>query len=268
MSSQQLALQQAAQNSVARTASRDLNVKTYIQTCHTELQRALPKGMSADRVARIALTAVTKTPKLADCTPQSFAGALLTAAALGLEPNTPTCEAYLIPYKQDCQLIIGYQGMVKLFYQHPMAVSIDAQPVWEADDFDYRYGGDQYLSHKPNLARREGKPYCFWAQAKLANGGTPFEVMTQGEINMIRAASIEAKRRSGVKEIPDPQYWMERKTVIRQLMKRLPKSVVSVWSNVADEQAGSDLYRQIPEMVASLPAVDMETGLMEGDCIA
>ena len=43
------------------------------------------RGMDADRIARLVLTEIRKTPQLAECTQQSFAGALLTASALGLE---------------------------------------------------------------------------------------------------------------------------------------------------------------------------------------
>ena len=58
-----------------------------IQQLRPELQRALPRGMDADRLARIALTLVRKDQALARCKPDSFAGALLTAASLGREPG-------------------------------------------------------------------------------------------------------------------------------------------------------------------------------------
>ena len=45
--------------------------------------------MTPERFTRIAMTAVTQNEKLAECTPQSFIGAMLTSAQLGLEPNTP-----------------------------------------------------------------------------------------------------------------------------------------------------------------------------------
>src|SRR5258708_3628482 len=99
--------------------------------------------MNADRMARLALTVLRKTPKLANCTAESFAGSLLTAASLGLEPGNG--EAYLVPYGKECQLIIGYQGFAKLFWQHPMAAHLDAQAVYANDDFDYAYGLDPFL---------------------------------------------------------------------------------------------------------------------------
>src|SRR5690606_2858516 len=115
------------------------SIATLIQQMQPEIQRALPKGMDGDRIARLALTVVRQTPKLAQCSPASFAGSLLTAAALGLEPGV-NGEAYLVPYKNECQLIIGYQGYAKLFWQNPLARHLDAQAVYANDEFDYEYG--------------------------------------------------------------------------------------------------------------------------------
>jgi putative phage-type endonuclease len=102
----------------------------------------------ADRIARLALTVVRQDPKLAECSPESFAGALLTASALGLEPGV-NGEAYLVPTRRECTLIVGYQGYAKLFWQHPLAKHLDAQAVHANDEFDYAYGLEPYLTHKP-----------------------------------------------------------------------------------------------------------------------
>ena len=193
-------------------------------------------------MARLALTVVRKTPLLSQCTPQSFAGALLTAAALGLEPGVND-EAYLVPYRDkkkgivEAQLIIGYQGMAKLFYQHPLAQNLDAQVVYENDEFDYEMGTAQYLRHKPALSDR-GKIVAYYAVAKLTTGATAFTVLSPQEVKTLRRGKVGT---SG--DIPDPQHWMERKTVLRQLIKLLPKSANLITAAASDERAGSELYR-------------------------
>ena len=78
------------------------------------IAEALPKHMDADRFTRLALTTLRKTPQLQQCAPESFIGALLTASALGLEPDV-NGECYLVPYKRECTLIVGYQGIAKMF---------------------------------------------------------------------------------------------------------------------------------------------------------
>lgn len=45
-----------------------------------QIQKALPQHMSAERMARIAMTAVSSTPKLLECDPKSLIGALMQAS--------------------------------------------------------------------------------------------------------------------------------------------------------------------------------------------
>jgi recombination protein RecT len=141
-----------------------LTIPQFIQKLQPEIARALPKHMDGDRIARLALTVVRQSEieaqksrkpgnSLMNCTVDSFAGALLTAAALGLEPGVNQ-EAYLVPYKGECTLIVGYQGFAKLFWQHPLAKHLDAHAVHANDEFDYAYGIAQYLRHKPAKGER------------------------------------------------------------------------------------------------------------------
>ena len=58
------------------------DLRTLINDAAVELGRALPEHMRAERLVRIALTCIRQTPKLANCTPESFLGALFTAAQL------------------------------------------------------------------------------------------------------------------------------------------------------------------------------------------
>lgn len=212
-----------------------------IQSMQGEIARALPPHMDADRMARLALTVVRKTPKLAQTSPESFAGALLTAAALGLEPGVND-EVYLVPYGNECQLIIGYKGMTKLFYQHPMAQFIDAQAVYENDEFEYAYGTDPFLNHKPARGDR-GEVVEYYAVAKLSNGASAFVVLSPEEVKALRGGAVGP---SG--KIKDPQRWMERKTAIRQLVKLLPKSTTLATAAQVDEQGGSLLRRNLPQI--------------------
>jgi len=239
---------QSAASAVARQQDRPTVAKT-IADLRPEIARALPKGMDADRIARLALTAVRKDPKLAECNPASFAGALLTSAALGLEPNLGG-EAYLVAYKGECTLIVGYQGYAKLFWQHPLARHLDAQAVHQADEFDYAYGLDPYLRHKPAKGDR-GDIVAYYAVAALSTGAKAFVVLSPAEVKELRGP---ASGRAG--QIADPQHWMERKTVLRQLLKLLPKSTALQAAMDADEKRGHDLYQD--RMVENTPAPAIE----------
>lgn len=236
----------------------------YIKSLTPEIARALPKGMSADRIARLALTVVRQSDlqarksnkpqmSLVNCNPQSFAGALLTAAALGLEPGV-NGEAYLVPYKRECTLIIGYQGYAKLFYQHPLARHIAAHVVYENDEFDYAYGLEPFLHHKPAHGER-GKVIYYYAAASLSTGAGDFVVLTPDEVKKLRGGKVGT---SG--DIDDPQRWMERKTAMRQLVKTLPRSANLSAAVAYDEQDGSSLRTaRAHESIADGPAyIDAE----------
>jgi recombination protein RecT len=247
-----------------KVAADSATVATYIQSLTPEISRALPKGMDADRIARLAMTVIRTSDiearkagkpenSLVHCSPQSFAGALLTASALGLEPGV-NGEAYLVPYKRECQLIVGYQGYTKLFWQSPLARHIDAQPVYEHDEFDYAYGTSPFLTHKPAAGDR-GNLIYYYGVATLSTGGSSFVVLTPDEVKRLRSGKVGP---SG--NISDPMKWMERKTVLRQLVKTLPKSTMLSAALSADEEMGSNLRtRRVAEGL-----VDTRTGELDG----
>lgn len=214
-----------------------------VQSLVPEIQRALPRHMDADRMARIALTSLRQNPALNQATPESFMGSLLTCAQLGLEPGAGG-EAYLVPYthrrgplagKTECQLIIGYQGYAKLFWQSPMAQHLDAQAVYANDEFDYEYGLEPFLRHKPRMGDR-GPVIAYYAVASLTTGGKAFVVLSADEIKALRQGKVGP---SG--SISDPMRWMERKTALRQLVKILPKSSDLARALEADEKVRTDL---------------------------
>ena len=78
-----------------------------------EIQRALPRHLSGDRMARIALSAFRKNPKLAQCDPRSVFACVIQASQLGLEPDTMG-RSYLIPYGNECTFVPGWKGLVDL----------------------------------------------------------------------------------------------------------------------------------------------------------
>jgi recombination protein RecT len=239
------------------------SLAAVVEQMRPEIARALPPHMNADRMARLALTVLRQTPKLADCTPASFLGALLTASALGLEPGI-NGEAYLVPHGRECTLIVGYQGMAKLYFQHADAQHLDAQAVYENDDFDYAYGLDPFLRHKPAMGDR-GKVVAYYAVAALKSGARLFTVLSPDEIKALRGGKVGT---SG--GIADPMHWMERKSALKQLFKLLPKSTTLTNAINADEQAGSVLASShVPQQITSGGAlIDTDTGeVHEGELL-
>jgi recombination protein RecT len=212
--------QQAASMAVATQGGADKppTLRQLIERMKPELARALPKHMDPDRVARIAVTLVGGNPALAQCTSESFLGALMTASQLGLEPG-PLGEAYLVPYGNKVTFIPGYKGLIKLAWQSNMLKSIDAHVVYENDEFDFAYGLEPFLKHKPTRGARGGITDVY-ACSTFLNGGSAFVVMSIDDVESIRDRSKAAKKGPWVTD------WnaMAQKTAVKQLSKFLPMS--------------------------------------------
>jgi len=237
------------------------SLKELVEQSAKELGRALPEHMRPERLVRIALTCLRTTPQLAECTKESFLGALFTAAQLGLEPIQG--KAYLIPFNnkrnvggqwmtvKEAQFVIGYKGVAELYYRHEKAIQLSWGIVKEKDDFSYELGTDEYLKHKPAKGER-GKTIGYWVCAKLANGGRPFLYMTSEEClehgkKHSKAYITKEWSKKEKKMMPcEPHFvdnspWVTNldsmclKTVFVQLSKLLPLSSEIQKAIVADE---------------------------------
>lgn len=190
-----------------------------------EIARCLPSHLTPDRMARIAMTELRKTPKLQECDPMSFIAAIMQASQLGLEPGIMG-SCYLIPFfnsklgKYECTFMPGYRGFLDLARRSGQIKSLVARAVYENDVFEYEYGLQESVTHKPAMDER-GELRAVYAVALLKDGGHQFEVMSKREIEAVRQKS------QGKNAGPWTEYYdeMARKTVVRKLFKWLPCSV-------------------------------------------
>ena len=60
-----------------------------INVMQPQIAKALPSVITPERFTRMVMTAVSSNPQLGTCSFESFCGAMLQSAQLGLEPNTP-----------------------------------------------------------------------------------------------------------------------------------------------------------------------------------
>lgn len=205
-----------------------------------QMALALPKSMTADRLTRIVMTECRKAPALLKCAPESFYGAVLQCAALGLEPGSALGHCYLLPFgngkdrsgRPNAQLIIGYRGMIDLARRSGQIISLQAWTVHAQDTFNYQLGLEPDIQHVPASTADRGPVTHVYAVAKLKGGGIQFEVMSRAEIEKVRSTSKAGN--SG----PWASHWdeMAKKTVIRRLFKYLPVSIEAVRAVEIDEK--------------------------------
>jgi recombination protein RecT len=183
------------------------------------LPNILPNGMSPQRFEAVTIQAIAKNPDLLDCTPASVVMAVLEAAQLGLEPTGSLSRAWLIPFKGEATLMIGYQGLVDLARRSGDVSKVWARVVYEGDDFAVTYGSNEGIHHIPLLETTDPtKITHFYAIAKLKDGSQVFEVMTKQQVDAIRARSRSANRGPWVTDYAE----MGKKTTTRRLVKSLP----------------------------------------------
>jgi recombination protein RecT len=251
-------------NAPAVQAPAKKTLRTLIEDMKPEIARALPSHMTPERMARIATTAIKQNPKLGECTPDSFLGALMTAAQLGLEPNTPLGEAYLVPFKNKnkatnryemvCTYIQGYRGLVQLAHRSGQVAMVKAQVVYEKDDFDFEEGLDAHLKHKRSRDPDPGEVIWVYAMVKLKDGGSNFVVMTVPEVEAIRKRSRAADSGPWVTD------WnaMAKKTALKQLSKWMPLSPEFAVAARLDDTVRRDMNTDL---------VDVQPDYVDGEVI-
>lgn len=223
------------------------NVKAFFESQKATLAAVLPRHLPADRMLKIALGALRTTPKLMQARTDTLLGAIIQCAQLGLEPNTPLGHAYLIPFENrsknitEVQIVFGYKGLIDLARRSGQIVSIAAHEVREHDHFEYEYGLDEKLVHRPSMGER-GNVIAFYAVAKLVGGGYAFEVMSNADVIAIRDASQGWKTAVRFKKEASSPWGahfveMGRKTVLRRLFKFLPVSIELATAATLDSKA-------------------------------
>ena len=227
MQSGGLVAQNEKQEAVAKKAEKPKSVKDLIEIRMPEIQKVLPSVISPQQFLRLTLNAIQSTPHLMECTMPSFYGAVMQCAQLGLKPNV-NGEAYLIPFKNnkkggvyECQFIVGYKGLMLLARRSGEVANIDAQTVYENDEFDLSYGFDPALVHKPYLKGDRGKPVGFYATVMLKDGGKSAHYMTVEDAQKYGKRYSKAYNNSPW--VTDFEA-MAKKSCLRQVLKYAPMS--------------------------------------------
>lgn len=267
---------QGGQMSAAKAEKKTM--QAYIKAMAPAIQKALPSVITPERFTRMVLSALSATPKLAECSPQSFLAAMMTAAQLGVEPNTALGQAYLLPYRNhgqmECQFQLGYKGLIDLAYRSGEVSVIQAHTVYENDVFEYELGMDPKLRHVPAKADR-GEAVAYYAMFKTKDGGYGFEVMSVDDVQR-HAQRYSKSYGSGSSPWRSNFDEMAKKTVLKRALKYAPLKSDFVRGVAQDEtikaELSDEMYAVPDETVFEAEgeeidstAVDAETGEVIGD---
>lgn len=259
-------IQKAQSGKVAASNGGVSSIKQLVMQMKPQIEKALPSVLTGERFSRMVLTAMSTNPQLAECTPNSFLGAMMQAAQLGVEPNTPLGQAYLIPYRNhgqlECQFQLGYKGLIDLAYRSGEITSISAHEVCENDDFEYELGLNEKLRHKPALTDR-GAVILYYAVFRTKAGGSGFAVMS---VEDIKNHSKKYSKAAGSSYSPWSTNFdaMAKKTVIKQALKYAPIKTEFVRAVAADETIKTNLSESMAdEPDETVITVDSEENINE-----
>lgn len=259
------------QASAVAKSGQPKTLNDYIKRMEGEIAKALPSGITPERFTRMTLTAIRTTPQLAQCEPMSFLAAMMSAAQLGLEPNTPLGQAHLIPFKNtkkgitEAQFQIGYKGLIDLAYRSGEVEVVQAHCVYQNDMFECEYGLEPKLRHIP-AAENRGELTKVYAMFRTKNGGYGFGVMSAQEIRA-HAQKYSKAYKSGFSPWSTDFEEMAKKTVLKKVLKYAPLKSDFVRAAYADgsvkHELSDDMFEvqpDAPEFAAEVVDVDVQTG--------
>lgn len=248
-------------NKLQKKGDKPKTLVSWINSMKPEIERALPKHVDADRIARIAITTIRTNKDLQSCEPMSFIAALMQASQLGLEPNTPLGEAYIIPYKDkgvpSARFEVGYKGLLSLAHRTGEYQTIYAMEVYANDEFDYAYGLEPYLTHKP-AEEPEGEPVKYYAVYHLKNGGREFRVWSRKKVEQHADKYSMAFKRGWTSPWKTDFDSMAKKTVLKDLLKYAPKSIEFSRALSMDETIKHEVAEDMSEVPADYIDIDSE----------
>ena len=240
------------------TIINPITIGKELQKYKVQMEAALPRHITADRMARIALTSLRVNPKLYNCTRESFFGSLMASAQLGLEPGI-NGQCYLIPYGTTCTLVPGWKGFMELLSRTGRA-SAWTNAVYDGDEFDYEYGDKPFVHHKPGKwTGKEAALMFTYAVGRQKEAEWP--VIEVWDIDKVWA------HRNKQNKVGDRHYsyahpeMYARKIPLLQVLKYLPSSIELANASALDVTASEG--RQALTIDMALKG-DLESGADSG----
>jgi recombination protein RecT len=214
----------------------ELQLKSYEDNMFSLLRA---HNIGVDQFMNIVVNSCKKTPTLFECDRGTLLGAVLSAAELGLLPNTPMGFSYIIPYNRkvkvgntwesrlEAQFQIGYQGWLEIMYRNPRISDIQCGVVYEGDHFKFTKGTSGVFEHEAVSPGKRGEPIGAYALAFLKEVDKPkvlflYREEIESYQKISKAGNSDSSPWKDTEK--DPRKWMWMKTCIKQLAKEVPKT--------------------------------------------
>lgn len=231
----------------------------HLKQMENQIKLALPEHLKPERINRIIVSALSDNPKLGLCDPITVLSAIMQAAQLGLEVNSALGHVYIVPFYNnkkkcyECKFMFGYQGLMQLAYNTNRYQLLYAKAVYKNDKFEYWYGLNPDLVHKPS-SKKEGEPLFYYAVYKMVNGCFDFSVWTKEDV-LSHAVETSQSYDKTIMKFKQGSAWdnnfssMALKTVLKAVLKTAPKSVELSMIIDADEKVKYGISQNMLDVV-------------------
>lgn len=193
----------------------------FLGRYRNQIVQILPKHLTPERVLKLIIGELNRSPSLLQCSPISVVNCVLHAASLGLEIRPRS--AYLVAFGSVCQLLIDYRGKIELCFRSGLVEDVETRLVYKGDEFNIQFGTDPKMVHVPKFAEDESKDavqlgyaMCWYKAARRPH----VEVMSVGQIEAIRAKSRAKDKGPWISD----WHQMARKTLIHRMANYIPQS--------------------------------------------
>lgn len=243
---------------IAKPLQSGDNVAALLAQYQKSFARVAPQHLDINRMLRVALMTMQRSPYLLGATGSSLLGAFMLAAQLGLDIAAK--EAYLVPFNnsktrmREIQLVPDYRGIMKLVRNSGQVSNMRARVVYKEDFFILEEGMNPRLEHKPNFdveKKDENIIGCysiadFCDADRKPTGYKDAHFISRQHIERVRNGS--PSKDSG----PWKDFYSEMamKTCVKHHSKSLPQSVELAQAMILDNRAEMNKPQQI-ELTAS-----------------
>lgn len=181
---------------------------------------------SAQKFRQLLVNELERNVKLQEAflkNPNSFFASALYCAELNLSPSSLVGEFFFTVHREQIKPILGYKGLVALLLRSDKVKKIWAEVVYNEDDFEYELGLEPKMIHIPNFNSNKtcDNIKCIYACAKI-DDEVVFKVMTLEEIKTV-VEMLETPSEYYFNDKKDPEKWLLKKVVLKQMSKLMPK---------------------------------------------
>ena len=186
-------------------------------------------GGDKEKTDRFLATAyqASQNGNIAKCNGRSVLNAVIQVAQLGLSIDPQIGHAYMVPYKDNATLQIGYRGWVALLKRY--GFDVKSHVVYDVDKFHFEINGwDDSFSFSPNFDSREDDSFE-WVYGHMVGVLTLIRDAKTGEVftDFTPKRLIEKLRLSSANQTKANQYTSERNK--QRISQKLPIDIWETW---------------------------------------